>query len=53
LLSKNFKAPKEGEHVCWRDFVDSVDEIFTKKELEKDLTIDLSDVNTQTHYGRP
>ena len=20
-----FKAPKEGEHICWRDFVDHVD----------------------------
>jgi Ca2+-binding EF-hand superfamily protein len=45
-LAAEFKAPKEGEHVCWRDFVDRVDEVFTKKGLEKDLTIKVEDVRT-------
>jgi hypothetical protein len=51
-LSNTFKAPKEGEHVCWRDFVDRVDEVFTKKHLEKDHTINLDDVRLQTIYTR-
>jgi len=46
LLSKEFKAPKEGEHVCWREFVDRVDEIFNKKGLEKDHTLDATEVRT-------
>lgn len=29
LLSSYFKAPKAGEHVCWREFSDKVDEVFT------------------------
>jgi len=52
LLSKEFKAPKEGEHVCWKDFVDRVDEVFTKKGLEKDHTISLDDVRTTTIYAK-
>ena len=52
LLSTHFKAPKEGEHVCWKDFVDRVDEVFTKKGLEKDHEINLDDVRTQTFYTR-
>jgi Ca2+-binding EF-hand superfamily protein len=30
-----FQAPKEGKHVKWREFCDQVDEVFTKKGLEK------------------
>lgn len=52
MLAKDFKAPKEGEHVCWREFVDRVDEIFTKKGLEKDHTLDAAEVRTQTVYSR-
>lgn len=52
LLSAEFKAPKEGEHICWRDFVDRVDEVFTKKGLEKDQTITLDDVRTETIYTK-
>jgi hypothetical protein len=52
LLYNTFKAPKEGEHICWREFVDRVDEVFTKKELEKDTNIDLNDVRTQTIYTK-
>lgn len=39
LLSDHFKAPKEGRHVRWRDFSDSIEEVFTKKGLEK-TTVD-------------
>jgi hypothetical protein len=46
LLASEFRAPKEGDHVCWRDFVDRVDEVFTKKHLEKDLNIKVEDVRT-------
>jgi hypothetical protein len=34
LLCEHFRAPKEGRHVRWRDFSDSIDEVFTKKGLE-------------------
>jgi Ca2+-binding EF-hand superfamily protein len=47
-----FAAPKEGKHVKWRDFCDAVDEVFTKKGLEKQIDLPLDDVRTQTIYGR-
>jgi Ca2+-binding EF-hand superfamily protein len=50
-LSEHFKAPKEGKHVKWREFCDSVDTIFTKKGLEKNVDIPLDDARTQTNYG--
>lgn len=28
-LCTSFKAPKAGDHICWRDFSDSIDEVFT------------------------
>lgn len=46
LLTNYFQAPKEGKHVKWRDFCDSVDEVFTKKHLEKTIDIPLDDVRT-------
>lgn len=36
----------------WRDFVDAVDEVFTKKGLEKAVDLILDDVRTKTIYGR-
>mgnify|MGYP007095803893 FL=1 len=36
----------------WRDFVDAVDEVFTKKGLEKAVDMILDDVRTKTIYGR-
>ena len=51
-LCEYFKAPKEGKHVRWRDFVDAVDEVFTKKGLEKAVDLILDDVRTKTIYGR-
>jgi hypothetical protein len=38
--------------VRWRDFSDAVDEVFTKKGLEKAVDLVLDDVRTQTFYGR-
>ena len=52
LLCQHFQAPKEGKHVKWRDFVDAVDEVFTKKGLEKAVDLILDDVRTKTIYGR-
>jgi hypothetical protein len=43
---KQFKAPKEGRHVCWKEFSDSIDEVFTKKHLEKAIDTKLDDVRT-------
>jgi len=51
-LLQHFRAPKEGRHIRWRDFSDSIDEVFTKKNLEKALDARLDDVRTQTFYGR-
>jgi hypothetical protein len=51
-LTTFFQAPKEGKHVRWRDFCDAVDEVFTKKGLEKQVDIVLDDARTQTVYGR-
>ena len=41
-----FRAPKEGRHVKWREFSDQVDEVFTKKGLEKAVDLVLDDVRT-------
>lgn len=46
LLSEHFKASKEGAHVKWREFSDSVDEVFTKKNLEKSVDIQIGDART-------
>lgn len=47
LLCSAFAAgdKKAGDHVCWREFVDSVDAVFTKKNLEKNVDIALGDAN--------
>jgi len=52
LITSHFEAPKEGKHIRWRDFCDAVDEVFTKKGLEKAVDIVLDDARTQTIYGR-
>lgn len=52
LICDSFKAPKAGDHICWRDFCDAVDEVFTKKGLEKNIDTDLDNTRTQTLYGR-
>lgn len=45
-LCEHFRAPKEGRHVRWRDFSDAIDEVFTKKGLEKAVDMVLDDVRT-------
>lgn len=52
ILTTHFKAPKEGEHISWRDFSDLVDEVFTKKGLEKQIDASLDDTRVTTNYGR-
>lgn len=51
-ITTHFQAPKEGKHVKWREFCDAVDEVFTKKGLEKAVDMKLDDARTQTVYGR-
>ena len=52
LLCEEFKAPKAGQHVKWREFSDQVDEVFTKKNLERSVDISLDDARTQSIYGQ-
>jgi Ca2+-binding EF-hand superfamily protein len=52
MLCEYFKAPKAGDHIQWTKFCDAVDEVFTKKHLEKDLDTTLGDARTHTVYGR-
>ena len=52
MLTQVFKAPKEGDHVKWREFSDRVDEVFTSKGLEKNLDAPIGEVSTVTIYGR-
>jgi len=49
-LTDHFQG-KEASQVRWRDFSDSIEEVFTKKHLEKRLDTPLDDVRTETHYG--
>ena len=51
-LCAAFKAPKEGAHIKWREFVDAVDEVFTKKGLEKNLDVEIGNARTSIVYGR-
>ena len=52
MLSQVFKAPKEGQHVKWREFSDKVDEVFTQKGLEQNLDAVVGEARIQTVYGR-
>lgn len=52
LLMDTFRAPKQGEHIKWREFCDCVDEVFTKKGLEKNVETILDDARTTRVYGR-
>lgn len=52
LLCEEFKAPKAGDHIKWREFSDQVDEVFTKKNLEKSVDIPLDNARTQSFYGQ-
>ena len=50
LLSEHF-AGSTNNQVRWRDFSDCVDEIFTKKGLEKKVDMILDDARTVSFYG--
>lgn len=52
LLLDTFRAPKAGDHIKWREFCDCVDEVFTKKGLEKNVDIALDDARINRVYGR-
>lgn len=52
MLCQHYKAPKEGEHVKWREFSDAIDEVFTTKGLEKNLDASVGMARTVTTYGR-
>ena len=52
LLCNHFVG-KEANQVRWRDFSDSVDEVFTKKGLEKQIDTVLDDARTVSYYGQP
>ena len=45
-LADHIQAKKEGKHINWRDFCDNVDQVFTKKGLEKSVDITLDDART-------
>lgn len=51
-MADTFQAPKAGAHIKWREFSDCVDEVFTKKGLEKDNQAPVGDGRTQTFYGQ-
>lgn len=51
-LCEEYKAPKEGAHIKWRDFCDAIDEAFTKKGLEKNLDVEVGGARTNIVYGR-
>lgn len=38
--------------MLWTVFSDEIDQVFTKKGLEKSVDIKLNDVRTATHYAR-
>ena len=37
--------------MLWKAFSDSIDQVFTKKELEKNVDISLNDTRTFTNYN--
>jgi hypothetical protein len=52
LLCSHYKSAKEGDHVCWKQFVDDVDIVFTKKGLEKNIDTVIGDAHVNADYGR-
>ena len=50
LLCDHFSGLKDNQ-VRWRDFCDSVDEVFSKKGLEKQVDMVLDDARTLSLYG--
>ena len=52
VLTEHFQSPKEGPHILWKNFSDCVDEVFTKKNLERSVDISLGDARTTSFYGK-
>ena len=50
LLKTCYASEKPGMFK-WREFCDAVDEVFTKKGLEKDATVKVTAPSIQTKYG--
>lgn len=50
LLCEHFQGNMNNQ-VRWRDFSDSVDEVFSKKGLEKNVDMILDDARTVSYYG--
>ena len=50
LICNNYEG-KETNQVRWRDFSDCVDEVFTKKGLEKQVDMILDDARINYNYG--
>jgi hypothetical protein len=50
LLCEQYQGKMENQF-RWMEFSDSIDEVFTKKHLERGLDVKLDDVRTQSFYG--
>uniref|UniRef100_A0A7S3KPW0 EF-hand domain-containing protein n=1 Tax=Euplotes crassus TaxID=5936 RepID=A0A7S3KPW0_EUPCR len=50
LLCSHYNSKKIGMF-RWKEFCDNIDEIFTKKELEKDATMQVTKPSIMTKYG--
>jgi Ca2+-binding EF-hand superfamily protein len=51
LLCNHFAAPDDNK-VRWRDFCDSVEEVFYKKGMEKNVDMSVDDARTVSFYGQ-
>lgn len=51
LFCNHFAGPEDNK-VRWRDFCDSVEEVFYKKGLEKDVDMAVGDARTVSFYGQ-
>ena len=51
MFCEHFSGPSNNQ-VRWRDFSDCVDEVFTKKGLEKSVDMILDDARTVSYYGQ-
>ena len=51
LLKSYFNSDKKGM-LKWREFCDAIDEVFTKKGLEKDATFKVTMPSITTKYGQ-
>ena len=51
-ICRHFEGSEAGK-VRWRDFSDSVDEVFYKKGLEKNVDAVVDDARTVSYYGQP